>query len=141
MSSLQKRLAAKILKVGVSRIWLDPKKRKEIEGAITRVDIKKLIKKNYIKVLPEKLSMPKSLRRMKRGPGSRKGGKHAIVPAKRKWINMVRPLRALLRELKANQQIDSSTYKRVYKLIKGGAFRSRSHMLLYLEQHGLLKKK
>jgi large subunit ribosomal protein L19e len=141
MVSLQKRLAAKILKVGVSRIWLDPTKRKEIEGAITRVDIKKLIKKNYIKVLPEKLSKPESLSRMKRGSGSRKGGRHAIVPAKRKWINTVRPLRTLLRELKANQQIDSSTYKRIYKLIKGGAFRSRSHMLLYLEQHGLLKKK
>jgi large subunit ribosomal protein L19e len=141
MVSLQKRLAAKILKVGVSRVWLDPTKRKEIEGAITRVDIKKLIKKNYIKVLPEKLSKPESLRRMKRGPGSRKGGKHAIVPAKRKWINTVRPLRTFLRELKENQQIDSSTYKKIYKLIKGGAFRSRSHMLLYLEQHGLLKKK
>ncbi len=141
MAGLQKRLAAKILKVGQSKVWLDPSKKKDIGQAITRIDIKKLIKKNWIKSLPEKPPFPKPFKRKRQGPGSRTGGKHAVVSKKRKWITTVRPLRKLLKELKQTQQVDQETYKKTYKLIKGGVFRSRAHMRLYLEQRGLLKKK
>lgn len=141
MASLQKKLAAKILKVGQNRVWLDPTKTKDIQQAITKADIRKLIKKKWIKALPEKIPYPVEKGRQKRSFGSRKGAKHAIVPAKRKWIQTVRPMRAMLKELKKTQQIDNTTYKRMYKLVKGGMFRNRAHMSLYLEQHGLLKKK
>ncbi|MEM4532476.1 MAG: 50S ribosomal protein L19e, partial [Desulfurococcaceae archaeon] len=42
--SLQKKLAAEILDVGVSRIWIDPSRVDEVVEAITREDIKRLIK-------------------------------------------------------------------------------------------------
>ena len=140
MPSLQKKLAAKILKVGESRVWLDPSKQKDIEAAITKADVRKLIQKGYIKALPEKLHRPKERKKKKRGPGSRKGAKGAILPAKRRWIQTVRPLREMLKELRDSGQIDRQTYRRLYKLVKGGMFRSRSHLRIYLEQHDLLKK-
>jgi large subunit ribosomal protein L19e len=141
MSSLQKRMAASILKVGESKIWLDPLKIKDLEAAITKNDIRKYIKKGYIKVARERIKMPQKMKRKKKGRGSRKGSKHSIVTAKRKWISTVRPLRRMLKELRTSKQIDNQTYRKLYMLIKGGTFRSRSHMRIYLEQHGLVKKK
>lgn len=140
MTSLQKRMAAKVLKVGISRVWLDPSKLKDIEKAVTKWDIRKLIKQNAIKALPEKLHRPKIRIKKRRGIGRRKGGKYAIVPRKRRWISTIRPLREFLTELKASGQIDNPTYKKMRLLSKGGMFRSRTHLRLYLEQHHLLKK-
>ncbi len=141
MASLQKKLAAKILKVGQSKVWLDPAQIKDIKAAITRIDVKKLIKKNSIKVLPDKVPMPKEKGRKKRTEGKRKGAKFSTLPEKRRWIATVRPLRRMLKELKISNEIDTQTYKKMRSLVKGGMFRSRSHLKLYLEQHGFLKKK
>jgi large subunit ribosomal protein L19e len=141
MTSLQKKLAAKILKVGLSRVWLDPTKTKDIEAAITKADIRRLIQKGYIKALPEKLKRPKEKIKRRRGIGSKKGSKFAKLTKKRRWIVTVRPLRRMLKELKASGQIDNRTYRRLYLLVKGGMFRSRSHLKIYLEQHSLIKKK
>ncbi len=141
MDSLQKRLAAKVLKVGKSRVWLDPKKMKDIEKAITRIDIKKLIKQNSIRVLPEKLHVRKLVKKTRSRRGSKKGSRYAKLSKKDRWIATVRPLRRMLKELKTSQEIDNPTYKKMRGLVKGGMFRSRTHLKLYLEQHGLMKKK
>jgi large subunit ribosomal protein L19e len=141
MSGLQKRLAASILKVGESKVWLDPSKIKDIEKAITRIDIKKLIKQGAIKALPGKLRKPREMKKSRKGIGSRKGAKYSIFKRKERWISTVRPLRKMLKELRTSQQIENVTYKKLYKLVKGGVFRSRSHLKVYLEQHNLLKKK
>ena len=139
--TLQKRVAAKILKVGKSKIWIDPSQLKDAQAAITRIDIKNLIKKGTIKKRPEKVRRPKAAGgRRKRGRGSRKGGKYARLPKKRRWINIVRPLRKLLSEMRASGEVDNQTYKKLYMLVKGGQFRNRSHLRIYLEQHGMLKK-
>jgi len=140
MTGFQKKVAAKILKVGQSKIWLDPAKAKDIEAAITKADIRKMIQKGSIKVLKEKVARPKKEKRRK-GIGRRKGKKYSIVTRKRRWISTVRPLRVMLKELRDKEQIDNRTYKNLYLLVKGGVFRSRSHLKIYLEQHGLLKKK
>ncbi len=141
MVSLQKKLAAKVLKVGISRVWIDPGKMEDVEKAITKWDIRKLVKKGVIKTLPEKLHKPKERVKKKRGIGSRKGGKHSIVSRKRKWISTIRPLRRLLKELKSSEEIDNRTYRKMRLLTKGGMFRSRSHLRTYLKQHVMLKKK
>ena len=135
MSSLQKKLAAKVLKVGVSRIWIDPAKREDVEKAITKWDIRKLIKRGIIKALPSKLHKPKDRTKNKRGAGSRKGKKYSIVPRKRKWIATIRPLRRFLKDLKSSGEIDNRTYRKMRLLTKGGVFRNRSHLRTYLEQH------
>lgn len=140
MVSLQKKLAGKVLKVGISRVWLDPAKREDIAKAITKWDIRKLIKQGAIKALPEKLHRPKERVKKRKGTGSRKGRKYAIISRKRRWISTIRPLRRFLKELKSSNQIDNQTYKKMRLLAKGGVFRSRSHLKTYLEQHNLLKK-
>ena len=139
MTNLQRRLASEILKVGLDRVWFDPTKLEEIKKAITRKDIKNLIKKGYIKALPPKIKKPKAKRKRK-GPGSRKGGKYARLSKKERWIRVVRPLRRFLKELKEKNQITNETYKKMRKLVKGGMFRSRAHLKLYLKQRGLLKE-
>lgn len=141
MASLQKRLAAKILKVGQGKVWMDPTKPKDISQAITRADVRRLILKKIIKRQRGKIRMPSEQKERKRGQGSRKGSKHSIVDSKTKWIQTVRPLRRELKELKKSQLIENATYKQMRGLVKGGMFRNRSHLRLYLEQHGLLKKK
>lgn len=137
---LQRRLAAKLLKVGESRIWMDPSKLKELKSAVTRADIAKLISKGAIKSLPEKLPMPRQRVRKRKGPGSRKGGKYAGLGRKRRWVLRIRPLRQMLHELKDSRQIDIQTYKKLYKLVKAGTFKDRSHLRTYLQQQGLIKR-
>ncbi|MEK6909506.1 MAG: 50S ribosomal protein L19e [Candidatus Aenigmatarchaeota archaeon] len=140
MASIQKKLAAKVMKTGISRVWLNPEKMKDIEKAITKWDIRKLIKKGDIKDLPEKIHARAEVKKRKRGPGSIKGKKYSIVRRKRRWILAVRPQRRMLKELKTSGQLDNMGYRKLYNLVKGGMFRSRSHLKLYMQQNNMLKK-
>jgi len=136
---LQKRLAADIMKVGQSRIAMDPEHLEDIKNAITRRDIKKMISKGYIKVKRSKIKRPKLYqKRKKRGPGSKKGSSQAKFTKKERWMQTVRPLRKMLKELRDKGKIDTRTYRKTYLLVKSGMFRSRSHMKLYLKQKGVL---
>ena len=83
--------------------------------------------------------MPKK-KKKRRGPGSKKGAKYSIVDKKRRWINTVRPLRRLAKQLKEEGKIDQKTFKQLYRWIKGNMFRSRRHMLLFLKQRKLIKE-
>jgi len=140
MASIQKKLAGKVLKTGISKVWLNPEKMEDIEKAITKWDVRKLIKKGDIRTLPEKIHVRSEAKKRKRGPGSRKGKKYSIVPRKRRWISAVRPQRKMLKELKSSAQLDNANYRKLYNLVKGGMFRSRAHLKLYIEQNNMLKK-
>ncbi|HDJ96559.1 MAG TPA: 50S ribosomal protein L19e [Candidatus Aenigmarchaeota archaeon] len=132
---LQKRIAADILKVGVNRVWIDPEKINEVKNVITKAEIRKLIEKGTIKALPEKVRKRK-VRKRRKGPGRRKG---PTVRGKEEWIKTVRPLRRLIKELRDSGKITRSQYRKLFLLIKGGMFRSRTHLRLYLKQKGILK--
>ncbi|QOJ79785.1 50S ribosomal protein L19e [Infirmifilum lucidum] len=140
--SVARRLASEVLGVGESRIWVDPTRLDDVAAAISREDVRRLIKEGIIKALPP--STPSRgrhrLRRLKkkrgRGPGSRKGPR---VDEKRVWIARVRAQRRFLKALKSKGLIDSKNFWRVYKLIKGGVFRSVAHLKLYLSEHKLIK--
>lgn len=43
--------------------------------------------------------------------------------------------------LKASGAINNETYKKLYKLSKGGVFRSRKHLELYMKEHKMLIEK
>ncbi len=142
----QKRIAAKILKCGVSRVKIQSVK--EVEEALTRQDIRNLIRRGIIKKIQKKgTSKFYSRKRMmqkkkgrRRGIGSRKGSPRTKNPKKKSWIKAVRTLRKFLKELKASGRIDSKTYTKTYLQIKGGSFRSKKHLMLYLKEHELLKE-
>ncbi|MEM2878601.1 MAG: 50S ribosomal protein L19e [Candidatus Hadarchaeales archaeon] len=143
----KKRLAARMLGVGADRIWMDPSRAEDIESAITRDDIRRLIKGGAIRVKPQGGTSRGRIRDMRAkkeagrrgGHGSRKGAKRARKPRKRTWVQTVRPLRRRVNELKKEGAISSSEYRKLYLMIKGGTFRSRAHLEMYLREKGLVK--
>ncbi|ADG13287.1 50S ribosomal protein L19e [Methanocaldococcus infernus] len=146
--SVQRRMAAEILKCGLDRVWIDPEHLDEVKSALSKDDIRVLIKKGIIRKLQKKGISSARVKKLKeqrkkgrrRGPGSRRGAKGARTPPKEKWMNTIRALRKTLKELKEKNKIDRKTYRKLYRMAKGGAFRSRSHLYLYLKEHELLKQ-
>ena len=62
----QKGLAAKVLKIGVNRVWFDPFRLEDIKQAITRADIKELVKDKAIK---RKLIAKKAKKKIRKRKG------------------------------------------------------------------------
>ncbi len=136
---MQRRLASELLKVGKTRIVFDSDKLKEIKEAITREDVRGLIIKGIISVKKKKgvsRARAKKLHEQRKkgrrkGQGSRKGTKTARTPKKRAWINRIRPQRSFLKLLKEKGKITNAQFRKLYRLAKGGFFRSRRHLKLY----------
>ncbi|MEZ0346544.1 MAG: 50S ribosomal protein L19e [Infirmifilum sp.] len=141
--SVARRLASEVLGVGESRIWIDPDHLEDVAAAISRDDVRRLLKDGVIRVLPPstpsrgRLRIRKSKKRG-RGPGSRKGPR---VDEKKVWMARVRSQRRYLKALKEKGLMNSKDFWTVYKLVKGGMFRSLSHLKLYLSEHKLVKVK
>lgn len=139
----QRRLAARLLKCGQQRIWFDQARLSEIKEAITKKDIRSLIKDLAIQKRPEQgisrgrarniIAQKRKGRRQ--GPGSKEGTAYARLPRKRRWIAKIRTQRSLLKALKAKKKITTATFHGLYRKAKGGFFRSRRHIKLYLEEH------
>jgi len=144
--STQRRIAAAVLDCGIDRVWIDPENLEKVKMAITKDDIRLLINDGLIVKKQEKgisSARKKEVQEQKRkgkrkGPGSRKGAKGARTPKKEKWMNTIRPLRKMLKDLRENEKIERSAYRKLYRMAKGGAFRSRNHMKLYMKEHGIL---
>jgi large subunit ribosomal protein L19e len=143
----QKMLAARVLKCGLSRVWIDPSRSADIADAITAEDVRGLIKDGVIRALPKRgisksrknvLALQKGKGRRK-GRGSRKGALGTRFNKKDAWMVRIRSIRKLLAELKAESRIDNKTYRNIYRKSKSGFFRSRSHVLIHLERNNLLR--
>lgn len=145
---VQKRLAASVFDCSPSRVVFDEERLADIKEAITKVDIKSLIKDKAISKKPVKsISRARSRIRKKqkkagrkRGQGKRKGKANARAPEKKKWINHVRAQRKLLQNLKEKGVISAQVYRKLYDKSKGGFFRSRNHLKLYIEERHLSKE-
>ncbi|MCL2156590.1 MAG: 50S ribosomal protein L19e [Methanobrevibacter sp.] len=143
----QRRLAASILKVGINRVWIDPEKNEDVSRAITREGVKQLINQNAIKAKPQKgisSYRSKKLKEQKKkgkrkGRGSIKGAKGARTPKKKVWMSTIRALRRDLKNMRESDEIDATTYRKLYNMAKGGAFRSKSYMKTYARDHDLIK--
>lgn len=145
----QKRIAAQLLKVGENRVWFDINRSKEIKEAITKADIKSLIRDLAIQKKPKKgvsRFRARIIKKQKRkgrqkGKGSRKGKKTARLPRKKSWMAKIRSQRNFIKTLKSKKIITPSTYGSLYKKASGNFFRSRRHIKLYIEEHNLASKK
>ena len=144
---IQKRLAAQILKTSPRKIRFDTDRLEEIDEAITKQDVRMLIKEKAITRIQDKgisnarskkLKQQKSKGRRK-GAGSRKGKRTARLPRKRKWINNIRSQRRLLKKLKENEKIAPKTYRDLYNKSKGGFFRDTRHIKLYVKENELIQ--
>ncbi|HEU98081.1 MAG: 50S ribosomal protein L19e [Fervidicoccaceae archaeon] len=142
--TLQKRIAAELLGVGISRVRILASKEdemEEVESAITADDVRKLIKRGLITAIPAKANSRGRWRRLKgksksqrRGYGSRKGTKTARSDPKKEWVSRIRKMRKYLKYLRDKKMIDAKTYRKYYMLAKGGAFASLSALRSHIEK-------
>lgn len=145
----QRRLASQLLKVGQNRVWIDPDRMGDVEAAITREEIRKLIREGVIKPLNEKgvsrararVLHEKRKEGLRRGPGSKTGASGAKISKKEAWMNKVRGMRKRLRELKEKKVITESTYRDLYTMVKSGRSDSIADMERYLKAHELWRKR
>ncbi|MEA2038191.1 MAG: 50S ribosomal protein L19e [Nanoarchaeota archaeon] len=138
----QKRLAAQILKCSEKKVKFDPDSLSDIKESITKADIRNLIKEKVIvKIKDVGVSRVRARKRLvqrrkgkQSGPASKKGSRGARLPRKREWINKIRVQREFLIRLKERKIIDDKLYRDLYLKSKGGFFRSKRHISLYLEE-------
>ena len=139
-----KRMASNILGVGLNRIKIvNPSQALQ---AMTKDDIRTLLRKGYVikrsvkgssrvrarKILKQKKKSRRTGRGSKRGTlKARRGGKKVI------WMSKVRALRRALKSMKP--KLSEGSYRTLYNMIKGGFFRSKSHLKTYVNERKLLR--
>jgi len=149
--SSQRKLASKILKCGVNRVYIsdDVNVAKSVSLALTRADISKLIKSGNIKKRKIRGTSRKAARDrhdkvkrgQRRGPGSRRGSANARNNQKTDWILKIRAQRRYLQKIRNTEFITPATYRMLYRQAKGGMFRSVRYLSSYISERDLAEKK
>lgn len=142
-------MAAEILGVGEERVWINPERMEDVEAAITREDIRRLIHEGVIRKVKGKgisrararIIHEKRRRGKRRGVGSRSGSRRARINSDRLWVEKIRALRRRLRELKENRTISTRVYRQLYLKAKSGVFESIADLHRYIEAHGLRRRR
>ncbi len=136
-----KRIAAKKMNVGKSRVSVKPDALKKIKEAITGMDLENLIKEKIFHKKGQSQSkgrarilLEKKKKGRRKGPGTRKGTKNARTDRHEMWIRKVRSQRTYIVKLLEDKKIDKKQYRDLYNKIKGGFFRSKSHIDSYLKK-------
>jgi len=145
----QRRLAAQVMKIGRNRVWIDPQRIEDVESAITREEVRKLVHEKVIAALPiqgvsrgrAKIIQAKKRKGRRKGPGSKSGSPRATVSKKEAWMIKIRSLRRKLRELKASRIITESNYRKIYMIAGSGRFTSIAEMERYLKAQDMWRKR
>ncbi len=139
-----RRLAAKIFKVGESRVRIvEPQAAIQ---ALTGDDVRDLVKNKSVIILPKKgvsrakarFNQSRKAAGRGRGPGSKRGTIYARMPKKERWIRKVRSQRKIL---KNSVGLDSKFRRKVYGMVKGNAFKAKKQLVAYLKEQKLVEKK
>lgn len=144
----QKRLAASILKCSEKRVVFDTEALESIAESITKEDIRQLIKEGVITKTPVKgISRVRANKRLvqrrkgrQQGSGTRKGTRNARLPHKEAWMNKIRAQRKHLFDLREQEIISGSDFRNLYRKAKGGFFRSKRHINLFIDEHNMRRK-
>lgn len=135
----QKRIAAALLKCGVTRVRIQSSS--EAEEAITREDVRQLIAKGVITTVQKKgtsralarINLRQKRKGRRSGAGSRKG---RLAIGKKDWLKIVRAQRRILVEARGEEGLKE--YARLYRRVKAGMFRSKRHLLAHMKERELL---
>ncbi|HVC58651.1 MAG TPA: 50S ribosomal protein L19e [Candidatus Acidoferrales bacterium] len=140
---LTRRIAAQVLKRGQGSVRLKADALAEAKKAITREDVRVLVKGGGVYAVPKKHNLSlyskelneKRTQGRKRGPGKRKGSRKARggVDYKKK----IRAQRRVLAQLKQENAFDNETFKSLYRLVKGGDFQSKISLLSHIKSRGI----
>jgi large subunit ribosomal protein L19e len=132
----KKQLAARVLGVGTDRVLFDDARLEEIKEALTRQDIKDLIKSKAImrKEIGGRRKVEKRTTRRRFGKIKKK-----VNTRKKRYMMLTRKLRKTIKALKKAGTIPQEKYLKLKKEIKSKMFRSRAH-LMELVQNKEVKK-
>ncbi|MDO8467762.1 MAG: 50S ribosomal protein L19e [Nanoarchaeota archaeon] len=120
----KKALAARTLKVGKDRIVFIEARLQEIKEAITKQDIRDLVKSGAI-VIKNVKGRKTIVRRKSRSPGNVRRKRRS---RKRDYIIMVRKLRGHVKGLEEQGKISRDETKNMRKKIRNKFFRSKAHL-------------
>lgn len=145
----KKILAAKILKTSKKKVKFAADALEDIKKAITRSDMRGFIavksisssrSNQHSRAGARKIKVQKKKGRRK-GKGSKKGAKYSVVSRKQSWVSRIRVQRDFLKMLREKELISKKDYRILYGKSKGGFFRNKRHIKLYLTEHHLIKLK
>ncbi len=136
--TIQKKLASRLMKSSKKRIKLDPERLDDVKEAITKKDVKGLIKDGVI-IAKQKKGVSR-VRIKKKRTALKKGKATARMPKKQAWMGRIRALRQIIKRLRDKELITKATYHDLYLKSKGGFFRSKRHLRLYIDEKRLLVK-
>ena len=102
----QKRLAARLLKCGVNRVWVNPDYVDQVASAVQTDDIREFIEEGWIKAKPIKgtsrvrarMRQEQKRKGRRKGQGKRAGSANARNPKKSRWMRTIRAQRRVLNE-------------------------------------------
>ncbi len=145
----QKRIAAEVLGISEDRVWLNPEALSDISQAMTRDDVRELIKQGLVQEKPEKKqarirAKKRRILRKKRksiGHGKRSGSKNSRKSSKERWMERARSQRKYLRDLKEKGSITSSVYRKYYLRVKGGHYKTLRQLKESMRTEGAMSKK
>jgi large subunit ribosomal protein L19e len=142
--SAQKRLAADVLDVGESRVWLDPEQQGEIADAITREDVRELVDDGTIQAEEADGNSRGRARERnekrsyghQKGHGTRKGKSGGRQDDREDWKSRIRAQRTRLRELRDEEEtLTASEYRTLYDRASGGEFDSVADLERYIDDN------
>ena len=139
-----KRIASQLLKVGETKIWVNSSEKERIKEAMTKEDVRVLIKDAIVRKRTDnlhsrgraRLLKAKKAKGRKRGRGKRTGTKSSRQGKKEKWIKNVRAQRKMLKEMKKSGVVFKKPASKVYLMIKGGYLKGKNYMKAMVEGSG-----
>ena len=140
---LTKRIAADMLERGLSSIKVKEKGLEDAKKAITREDVRKLIKEGNVYAVKEmpNTSMHSKVLKEKRSKGRRRGSgsKHGTRFARQsiEYKKKIRAQRRVLAALKSDKTINNELYKEFYRLVRGNIFASKATLLNHIKGKGV----
>ena len=135
-----RRMAAQILKAGMTKVWVSPQQGKRVSEAMTKEDVRALIKEGVIakKSVQQqsrgraRVLLAKKAKGRKRGRGKRTGTKKARR-GKDVWVKNVRAQRRVFRELRDSGAKFNRPARQIYLMIKGNYFRGKNYIATMVE--------
>lgn len=144
----KKRLAAQVLKTSLKKVRFAEDALEDIKKAITKSDIRGLVAVKKItkaRTNEQSRSGARKIAEQKKkgrrqGQGSKKGKKNSKVTKKEKWMVKIRAQRDFIKELRTKKLLSPTNYRNIYQKSKGGYFRNKRHIKLYLTEHQMFEK-
>lgn len=143
------RLASRIMRTGLNKVWIDPQETQRVAEVKTRSDVRKLIEdKIVIKKLDHHNSRAKSRERLEAkkkgrhmGPGKKKGTRNARMSDHDIWIKKIRNMRTKLKEMKSEGKLTIEEYRTFRQKAKGNLFKNKNVMVGAILQEQIDKRR